>query len=154
VTLVDADQTVTTTVVFANPTPSQSPSQSSSPSVSQAVSSTQTASQSSSGSQSSASSQTSAATQASSQSASPSGSQSAGSSQSASVSGSQSQAPAVDDSACDSNECAEDIGAECVAHANRTYYCDCSAVELDTDNPNLVAGGKTCDDVIDTKVCI
>jgi hypothetical protein len=60
--------------------------------------------------------------------------------------------PLIDETVCDANDCAEDIGAECVAHTNSTYYCDCSAVVLDTDNPNLVAGGKTCNDVIDTKV--
>jgi hypothetical protein len=60
--------------------------------------------------------------------------------------------PLIDELACDANDCAEDIGAECVAHANRTYYCDCSAVVPDIDNPDLVAGGETCDDVIDSKV--
>jgi hypothetical protein len=77
-----------------------------------------------------------------------------GSSQFVSASGSQSQAPAVDDSACDSNECAEDIGAECVAHSNSTYYCDCSAVVPDTNSSNLVAGGKTCDEVINTMASV
>jgi hypothetical protein len=39
--------------------------------------------------------------------------------------------PLIDETVCDANDCAEDIGAECVAHTNSTYYCDCSAV-LDT----------------------
>jgi hypothetical protein len=60
--------------------------------------------------------------------------------------------PLVDETVCDTNDCAEDIGAECVAHNKRTYFCDCSAVVPDTDDPDLIAGGKTCEDVINVKV--
>jgi hypothetical protein len=52
---------------------------------------------------------------------------------------------------CDTNDCAEDIGAECVPYNNSTYYCDCSAIELDFDDPDLIAGGKTCDEVINPR---
>jgi hypothetical protein len=163
VTLADTDQIVTTTIDFANPTPSQSPSQSSSPSVSQAVSSTQTAtqtaSQSSASSQSTSlsgsqtstqtASQTIAASQSSASSQSSTSSQTATqtASQTSSVTSSASASVSANvDDPCDDHLCAS--GAGCVIVDSETQYmCNCTAIST----ANVRAVGQYCNTTVEGK---
>jgi hypothetical protein len=154
-TLVDASQTTSTTVVFANPSQSQSPSQSSSPSVSQAASSTQTAtqSQSSAASQSTSPSGSQTATQTASQTRA--ASQSSGSSQTATQTASQinlaTPSASVSASAnvgdpCDDHLCAS--GAGCVVVDSDTQYmCDCTAIST----ADVRAVGQYCNTTVEGK---
>jgi hypothetical protein len=126
VTLVEVDQTVTSTVAFANPTPSLSPSASQTAtqtaSTTNSVSSTKSASASRTPSQTASQSSTSSQSSAASQLARHTASQTSLVTPSASTSAS---AKVVDP--CDDHICAS--GAGCVVVDNETQYmCNCTAI--------------------------
>jgi hypothetical protein len=160
-TLVDADQTITTTVTVANP--SQSPSQSASVSLSGTSAASASASPSGTSAASASASSTSAA------SASPSGTSAASASASASLSGTSAASqtssqtasqtnsvtpsaststytsPNVDDP-CDDNLCASGAGCVVVGSANQ-YTCDCTAIST----ADVRAVGRYCNTTVEGK---